>query len=139
MKTRKSISSSFAILLTISVMLFLAGCGTKELKTAHTVSTGGYQIEILAPAGEFRKGEIPLTIRATRNGEVVELNEGRVDLHMAAMGAMPRMDTGTGFTKSDSELQGEIFFEMDGSWQGTLEVTTAGGETISESLRLRVR
>lgn len=139
MKTRKSISYTFTTLLTISVILFFAGCGTEELKTAHTVSTGEYQIEILAPGGEFSEGEIPLIIRVNRAGEVVEMNEGRVDLHMPEMGAMPRMDTGTGFTKTGSELQGKIFFEMDGTWQGTLQVTTADGETISESLRLRVK
>jgi len=137
MKTKKPFS--ITTFLSISVILFFAGCGTEELKTAHTVSAGEYQIEILAPGGEFREGEIPLIVRATRNGEVVELNEGRIDLHMPEMGAMPRMDTGTGFTKNGSELQGEIFFEMDGTWQGTIEVTTAGGETISGSLRLRVR
>jgi len=137
MKTKRPIS--ITTFLTISVILFFAGCGTEEFKTTHAVSAGDYRIEILAPGGEFREGEIPLMLRATHNGEVVELGKGRLDLHMPAMGAMPRMDTGTDFTKSGSELEGEIFFEMDGAWQGTLEVTTADGESISESIRIRVK
>ncbi|MGF1669032.1 MAG: hypothetical protein ACFCU6_01185 [Balneolaceae bacterium] len=126
-------------LLAVSVILLLAGCGAAEPETAHTVESGAYQIEILAPGGEFRAGEISLIIRAMRDGEIIELDEGRLDLHMPAMGAMPRMDTGTGFTKSGVQLTGDIFFEMDGAWQGTLELTTADGEAISESIRVRVR
>lgn len=137
MKTKKSILTT--LLLAIPMILLLAGCGAGELETAHTVQSGAYQIDILAPGGEFREGEISLNIRASRDGEVVELNEGRIDLHMPAMGAMPRMDTGTGFTKSGDHLESDLFFEMDGAWQGTIEVTTADGETIRESIQVRVR
>lgn len=120
------------------VLLLLAGCTATELETAHTLEAGDYRIEILAPGGDFREGETPLAIRAFRDGEIVELEEGRLDLHMDAMGAMPRMDAGTGFNKSGDRLESSIFIEMDGAWQGRLEVITAGGETIRESFRVRV-
>ena len=137
MKKKKSII--LTMLPAVLTLLFLAGCGPGELEVAHTISGEDYQIEILASEGEFKEGEIPLSIRITRDGEIVELSEGRLDLHMPEMGAMPRMDTGTNFTKSGSGLQGEIFFEMDGGWQGTIEVTTADGEKINESIRIRVQ
>ena len=121
------------------VLLLFAGCTAAELETAHTLESGDYRIEILAPGGDFREGETPLAIRASRNGEVVELVEGRLDLHMPAMGAMPRMDAGTGFTKSGDQLESDIFFEMDGAWQGKLEVITAEGKTIREPIRVRVK
>jgi len=137
MKTQ--IAISIHTLTATLLILLTAGCGPGELEPAHTVESGDYQIEILASGGEFREGEISLIIRATRNGEVVELNDGRLDLHMPEMGAMPRMDTGTGFAKSGNHLEGDIYFEMDGGWQGTIEITTADGETISESIQIRVR
>ncbi len=127
------------ILATLSLAFMLTGCGTAELEPAYSLESGDYQIEILAPGGEFREGEIPLKIHVTRNGETVELNDGRLDLHMLEMGAMPRMDTGVSFTKNGNQLEGDIFFEMDGGWQGSIEIITEDGETISESIRVNVR
>jgi len=127
------------IMMFMSILFVLAGCSNSKLEIAHTVQSGAYQIEILAPDGEFREGDISLIVRATQNGEVVELKEGRIDLHMPAMGAMPRMDTGTDFTKNGDHLEGSIFFEMDGGWQGVLEITTEDNQTINESIRVRAR
>ncbi len=124
--------------LSLSVLFLLAGCGA-ELDTAQTVSSGSHQIELLAPGGEFREGNTTVAVRVTNNGDPVELNDGRLDLHMPAMGAMPRMDTGTSLDKSGDGLEGNIFFEMDGGWQGTIEVTTSDGNEISESISIRVK
>ncbi len=127
-------------LLSVLFLLTLNGCGNSgENMPVETLLSGDYEIEILAPGGEFAEGDNSIFIRVTRSGNVVDLEEGRIDLHMPQMGAMPRMDTGNALEKGTGRLEGDIFFEMDGAWQGTLELTTADGETINEPIRLRVR
>jgi len=124
----------------VLLLLIYTGCVSNgEPEPVEIIRTGNFDIEILAPGGQFREGNNSVLVRVTRNGDVVELEEGRIDLHMPAMGAMPRMDSGSGLDKNDAHLEGDIHFEMDGAWQGSVVFTTSGGETIRGSLRVRVR
>ncbi len=124
----------------ILFLVFLIGCGNNgNLELLQGLRSGADRIEIHTPGGTFNPGDNKVAVYVIRNGEFVELDEGNLWLHMPEMPNMPRMDTDTDLTKNGDRLEGNIYFEMGGGWNGEIIVQTARGQTIDAPIRVQVR
>jgi hypothetical protein len=136
---RKSWVFIMYIYLLVFLVLFI-GCGNSgKLELMQALGSGADLIEIHTPGGSFNPGDNLVAVYVIRNGEYVDLDEGKIWLHMPEMPNMPRMDTETGLTKNGNHLEGNIYFEMGGDWNGEVTVQTAAGRIIDEPLRVQVR
>ena len=116
------------ILSTVFVLL-LTGCGREELAPFQTISSGSYQITLLAPGGFLKTGNNAIAVQVSQNGQPVGVQQAELMLSMPQMGAMPYMETHAQFvqTPDDVALDGTVRFTRGGRWNGKIQLTTPGG------------
>jgi len=124
MKTRH-----WFLTLSVAFGLLLTGCGQEEMTAFQTVSSGPYQITLLAPGGVLKSGENTIAVQVSQNGQPVDVEQAELMFSMPQMGAMPYMETRAQFAQpvDAATVDGTITFNMGGSWNGNVQVTTPGG------------
>ena len=119
MKTR-----NLLLILPLVFGLLLTGCGQEEMAAFQTVSSGPYQVTLLAPGGVLKSGDNTIAVQVSQNGQPVDVQQAELMFSMPQMGAMPYMETHAQFTQP---ADGAIKVSMGGSWNGKVQVTTPGG------------
>ena len=124
MKTR----NLFFILPVVFGLLF-TGCGQEEMTTFQTVSSGSYQITLLAPGGVLKSGDNTIAMQVSQDGQPVNVEQAELIFSMPQMGAMPYMEMHAQFAQpADAAIvDGTIRFSMGGSWNAKLQVATPSG------------
>ena len=124
MKTRNML-----LILPVIFGLLLTGCGREEMASFQTVSSGSYQITLLAPGGVLKTGDNAIAVQVSQNGQPVDVQQAELMLSMPQMGAMPYMETHAQFvqTADGPDLDGTVKFTRGGRWNGKIQVTTPGG------------
>lgn len=105
------------------------GCGSEELAVVETATSGQYQVRLMAPGGVLKSGSNSIVIEVTRAGDPVEVQSASLMYSMPQMGSMPYMERHAEFgtTEGPIRAEGNLNFNMGGSWNGHLEVVTAEG------------
>lgn len=124
MKTR-----NLFFVLPIVFGLLLTGCGQEEMAAFQTVSSGPYQITLLAPGGVLKSGDNTIAMQVSQNGQPVNVEQAELMFSMPQMGAMPYMEMHAQFARpaDAANVDGTIKINMGGSWNGKVQVTTPGG------------
>ncbi|MFQ5569614.1 MAG: FixH family protein [Rhodothermales bacterium] len=124
MKTRNQF-----LILPVVFGLLLTGCGQEEMAAFQTVSSGSYQITLLAPGGVLKSGDNTIAMQVSQNGQPVDVQQAELMFFMPQMGAMPYMEMHAQFAQpaDAANVDGTIKFSMGGSWNARLQVTTPGG------------
>lgn len=128
-----------SLLLALLFLLALVVCPSEDPAPVWTLRSDPYQIEILTPGGVFRQGNNVVQVRAWRGGQPVEIRHGRLGLSMLWMDPKPHMHAQAHLSQhaSHSALEGRLHFNMDGIWNGRVQVETPT-ETVAGTFRIEV-
>lgn len=128
------------LLLMVAVLasLAIAGCkgdGNSGMQKVEEQKAGDYQITVLAPDGQFKKGGNKIAIEVTKGGQPVAADDLQVSAAMPMQG-MPTMVAPI-TTKPGGQTgryEGTADFEMSGGWDMTVAV---GGQKTQFKVRVK--
>lgn len=123
---------------TILPLLWIGCGGADPVETVVSRRSDAYEIQVLAPGGQFNRGSNRVAVEVTRDGQPVTIESATIRFHMPAMGSMQRMDTHAELRGRNGRAEGAIAFEMGGGWNGATEITTPEGPITAE-FRVEVR
>lgn len=128
----------FTLMAVMAVGASVAGCnrGGAELAKAQEQRVGEYQVTVLAPGGQFRKGENRMAIEVRRDGEPADAGAVQVSSTMPMPG-MPTMVAPVAVRPAGApgRHEGTISFEMAGGWD--MAITLAGGQRAQMKLQVK--
>lgn len=128
-----------SLLLGLLLLLSLVLNPSEVPAPVRTIWSDPYQIEILTPGGVFRQGDNVVQVRAWRGGRPVEIHHGRLGLSMLWLDPKPHMHAQARLSSyaSPSTLEGRLHFNMDGIWNGRVQIDTPTA-TVTGTFRTEV-
>ena len=118
----------------ITVLLVLAGCGTKSLvdtgKIIKTGSAGNLTVTLSSSSGQLKHGPNEFFIAfKDSSGKPVDVGAAALTFHMPQMGSMIPMNNAATLTTTDTAgmYRAKANIEMAGEWQAQISYEGPAG------------